>query len=69
MTLLKEVGAEFIGMFVGDPRLAVAVLALIALTAALVGLVHSGGLIGGAVLLFGCLAILVESVRHGAKSP
>ena len=68
MNLLKEVGAEFVGMFLGDAWLATAVIVLVAATAALVDLARSGPLVGGAVLLGGCLLILVESVRQGAKA-
>lgn len=67
MTIIKEVLAEFVGMFLGDARLAAAVIALVAATAALVNVAPSGRIAGGAVLLGGCLVILIESVRHGAK--
>jgi hypothetical protein len=67
MNLLKEVAAEFVGMFLGDARLAAATVALIAATAALTEIAHSGRIVAGAVLLGGALLILVDSVRHAAK--
>ena len=39
MTMLKEIIAEFIGMFMGDARLTLAILALVAGAAALIKLV------------------------------
>jgi hypothetical protein len=67
MSMIKELAAEFIGMFFGDARLAAAVIALVAATAALVGPLQSSAFVGGLVLLGGCLVILIESVRHAAK--
>jgi hypothetical protein len=67
MSMIQEIAAEFVGMFLGDLRLAAAVIALVAATAALVDVAHSGTLLGGLALLGGCLVILIESVRHAAK--
>jgi hypothetical protein len=64
MKLLKEIGAELAAMFAGDLRLAAYVLALVAGTAVLADLARLGSLVAGAVLLIGCLAILLESVRR-----
>jgi hypothetical protein len=66
MKLIKEIGAELVAMFVGDGRLAVCVLALIAGVAVLNDIARVGPLAAGAVLVLGCLAILLESVRRGA---
>ncbi|HXO02220.1 MAG TPA: hypothetical protein VN900_09195 [Stellaceae bacterium] len=66
MMLLKEIGAELVAMFVGDARLAVCVLALIGGVGLLVHVAGVGALAAGAVLVLGCLAILLESVRRGA---
>jgi hypothetical protein len=68
MTMLKELAAELIGMFVGEKRLTISVLAIVAVAASLVDFTGLDPLLGGAVLLFGCLILLVESVRRSAGS-
>ena len=67
MTMLKELAAELVGMFVAEKRLAIAVLAIVAMTGLLVDLAGLNPLFGGAVLLFGCLMLLIESVRRAAR--
>jgi len=67
MTILKDVLAELFGMFVADARLTTAICALVALVAVLILAVHVAPLTGGLVLLLGCLAILVLSVRAEAR--
>ena len=67
MTVIKELVAELVGMFVGDARLTFAVLLVVAAAAALVDAVDDP-LIGGAVLLGGCLVLLVENVRRSSQS-
>jgi hypothetical protein len=64
--MLQEFAAECIGMFVGDARLALAILTIIAASAALVYLTAFPPLVGGATLLFGMLALLIENVRRTA---
>lgn len=65
MNLVKEIGAELVGMFVGDARLALAVAATIALAA---GAAASGlPLLAGAVLLLGSLSALIENVCRSAR--
>lgn len=66
MTLLRDVSAELIGMFVGDAGLSAAVLAVVALAAGLIEVGHVLPLVGGGVLLAGCLAVLVGAVRRAA---
>ena len=68
MTMLKELAAELVGMFVAEKRLAIAVLAIVAMTGLLVDLAGLNPLFGGAVLLFGCLMLLIESVRRAARA-
>jgi hypothetical protein len=53
MTMLKELAAELIGMFVGEKRLAIVVLAIVAVAGSLVDFAGLNPLVGGAVLLFG----------------
>jgi len=67
MTMLKEIGAELVGMFVGDGQLSLAVVAIVAAAAALI---HLGGidpLSAGGFLLVGCPVVLIESVRRSAR--
>ena len=66
MNLLKEIGAELVAMFVGDVRLAAGVLAVVGGAAVLADFVRIPPLVAGAVLLFGCLLILIDGVRHAA---
>ena len=67
MTMLKELAAELTGMFVGETRLTISVLAVVAIAAALVDLIGVYPLLGGAALLLGCVILLVESVLRGAR--
>ncbi len=67
MTMLKEIIAELIGMFMGDARLTLAVLALVASVAALIKLAGADPLGAGGVLLVGCLGLLIENVYRSAR--
>jgi hypothetical protein len=67
MTMLKELAAELIGIFFGDSRLTIAVLATVALTGSLIKFTGLNELIGGALLLFGCLILLVGNIRRSAR--
>ncbi|MEX0827699.1 MAG: DUF1127 domain-containing protein [Haliea sp.] len=78
MTILKDVFSELLGMFLGDAWLSGAALAVVAVTAVLIDLAHIDPLIGGGVLLIGCLAVVLvtvclaarsQGVRNGAVSP
>ena len=68
MTLLKEFAAELIGMFVGEKRMTISGLAIVAATGSLVDFIGLDPLVGGAVLLFGCLILLVESVCRSSRA-
>jgi hypothetical protein len=68
MAMLKELAAELIGMFVAEKRLAGAVLAIVAIAGSLVDFAGFDPLVGGAVLLFGCLILLIESVCRAARA-
>jgi hypothetical protein len=57
-----------IGMFVGEKRLTVAVLAIVAVAGSLVDFTDLNSLVGGAFLLFGCLVLLIESVCRSARA-
>ena len=67
MTMLKELAAELIGMFFAEKRLAMALLALVAATGSLIDFAGIDPLLGGALLLFGSLTLLVASVCHAAR--
>lgn len=68
MTMLKEFAAELIGMFVGEKRLTISVLAIVAAAGSLVDFIGLDPLVGGAVLLFGSLILLVESVCRSSRA-
>ena len=68
MMMLKELAAELIGMFVGEKRLTAAVLAIVAVAGSLVDFTDFNSLIGGALLLFGCLFLLIESICRSARA-
>ncbi|CDX40365.1 conserved hypothetical protein [Mesorhizobium plurifarium] len=67
MSVIRLVFKELVGMFVDDGSLALLTLILIALIAAAVKLLALPPLVGGVLLLAGCLAILVESTRRAAR--
>ena len=67
MTMIRLVFKELVGMFVDDGSLALLALILIALIAAAVKVLALPPLIGGLLLLVGCMAILLESARRGAR--
>ena len=67
MTMVKGLATELIGMFFAEKRLAIAVLAIVAVAWSLVDFAGLSPLVGGAVLLFGCLILLIESVCRAAR--
>jgi hypothetical protein len=50
---------ELAGLFVDDGALALAILGVVALAAIFVALMPGASLLAGAVLLFGCLGVLI----------
>ena len=68
MTMFKDLAAELIDMFVGEKRLTMAVLAIVAVVGTLVDFTDLNSLVGGAMLLLGCLVLLIESVCRSAKA-
>ena len=68
MTVLKEVVAELISMFVAEKRLTIAVLTVVAMAGCLVDFTGLDPLIGGSVVLFGCLTLLIENVCRSARA-
>ena len=67
MTMIRLVIKELVGMFVDDGSLALLALVLIALITAAVKLLALPPLVGGLLLLAGCLAILLQSARRAAR--
>ncbi|MBZ9669879.1 hypothetical protein FJ970_03040 [Mesorhizobium sp. B2-1-8] len=68
MNVIRLVAREFFGMFVDDGNLALLALVLVAAVTAAVKLLALPPLVGGALLLVGCLAILLQSVRRAARA-
>jgi hypothetical protein len=60
MNIILDVAKELFGMFLADARLTTATLVLVAIVAVIVAM-RIEPLVGGALLLVGCLAILVEA--------
>ena len=67
MNLVRDVVGELISMFLGDARLSAGVVAVVALSALLIDVLGVEPLIGGAVLVVGCLAVLVGAVMSAAR--
>ncbi|AZO60481.1 MAG: hypothetical protein EOQ55_05890 [Mesorhizobium sp.] len=67
MKIVRLVLKELVGMFVDDGSLALLALLLIALVAGAVKLLALPPLLGAVLILIGCLAILLESTRRGAR--
>jgi len=68
MTVLKEVGAELIGMFVAEKRLTLAVLGVVTVAGCLVNFTDLNPLVGGTVVLLGCVILLIENVWRSARA-
>ncbi|ESY62188.1 MULTISPECIES: hypothetical protein [Mesorhizobium] len=67
MNAVRLIAREFLGMFVDDGNLALLALVLVAAVVAAVKLLALPPLIGGVLLLVGCLAVLLHSVRRAAR--
>ncbi|PBB16587.1 hypothetical protein [Mesorhizobium sp. WSM4313] len=65
--MIRLVVKELVGMFADDGNLALLALILIALIAAAVKFLGLPPLVGGFLLLVGCLAILLQSTRRAAR--
>ena len=68
MTVLKDVVAELIGMFVAEKRLTIAVLSVVTMAGCLIDFTDLDPLVGGTVVLFGCLTLLIEIVTRSARA-
>ena len=67
MTVLIAAFRELFGLFVDDESLALTILAVVALAAIVATLIPDAGLAAGAILLFGCLGVLLASVARSAR--
>jgi hypothetical protein len=67
MNIIVEAAKELLGMFLADARLTAATLVLVAVVAGIVVGLRDRPLLGGCVLLLGCLAILVEAAVREAR--
>lgn len=67
MNVVRIVLKELAGMFIDDGSLALLALILIAGVTVAVKLLALPPLLGGILLLIGCLAVLVQSVRRAAS--
>ena len=65
MRFHRELAAELLGMFVGDRRLAMGILAIVA-AAALTGDAELPSYVAGGVLLLGSPLLLLDNVRRSA---
>jgi hypothetical protein len=69
MSMLKAVVRELLGLFVDDGSLALAILAVVMLAAISIALISDAPLVTGAILLFGCLGVLLANVARAARRP
>ena len=67
MTVLKLIVSEVAGLFIDDEFLAVAIMAVIGVTVVMAFALKTPPLIAGAVLLFGCIAVLADSVWRAKR--
>jgi hypothetical protein len=68
MTMLANVLRELAGLFVDDGALALAIVAIVALAGIAAALMPSVPLAAGAILLFGCLGVLLlNTVTAGRR--
>ena len=67
MSALSALARELIGLFVDDGALALAILAVVAVAGICVALAPNAPLLAGAVLMFGCLAVLLTNVLTAAR--
>lgn len=67
MSMLREIFRELASLFVDDGALALGVLATVAVAGALRALMPDAPLLAGAVLLLGCIGMLLVSVMRAAR--
>jgi hypothetical protein len=67
MQILKEVFSELLSMFLADARLTMTTLLLVAAVAAAIMELGMDPALAGAILLLGCLAIVIEAAVREAR--
>jgi hypothetical protein len=67
MSIVIDVAKELFSMFLADVRLTTATLVLVALVAIIVLALRIEPLVGGVLLIAGCLAIVVEAAAREAR--
>jgi hypothetical protein len=67
MKMLVGLLRELAGLFVDDGALALAILAVVALAAIVAALMPGASFLAGAVLLFGCLGVLLFNTIRAAS--
>jgi len=68
MSVLREVLAELWSMFVGDRRLTLLLLCVVAAVAGLTTNLRSHGYLAAVLLLVGALGVLADSVAHAVRT-
>jgi hypothetical protein len=68
VNFVRAVVSEVLGLFIDDGSLALLSLGLVALVTVLIKLLGLPPIIGGLLLLLGCLAILAESTLRAGRS-
>jgi hypothetical protein len=67
VTILANALRELIGLFVDDDALAIAIVAVVVFAGVVAALMPDVPLVGGAILLFGCLTALLSSVARADR--
>jgi hypothetical protein len=67
MTMLANMVRELVGLFVDDGALALAIIAVVVLAGISANLMPDLPLAAGAILLFGCLGVLISNVARAGR--
>jgi uncharacterized membrane protein YdjX (TVP38/TMEM64 family) len=67
MKMMMDMLREILGLFVDDGALALAIIGIIVLAAIVAALMPGSPLLAGAVLLFGCLGVLLFNTAQAAR--
>jgi uncharacterized membrane protein YdjX (TVP38/TMEM64 family) len=67
MKMLADMLRELAGLFVDDGALALAIVAIVVLAGIVAAMMPGVPLVAGAILLFGCLVVLVLNVAKAAR--
>jgi uncharacterized membrane protein YdjX (TVP38/TMEM64 family) len=67
MKMLADMLRELAGLFVDDGALALAIVVIVVLAGIVAAMMPGVPLVAGAILLFGCLVVLVLNVAKAAR--